>query len=200
MSGSAHAKRYRWVRRSATLDWSHPPFETRIRRARRRDWSALSRLFRSVFPAELRGGALAGRLSVGYRNFFVADSDSGLVGFSAMTVNEDPTQAWLDFLGVVEAVRGRKLGGALLAHFEATAVERGFASVGLSVRTDNLAAHRLYGSRGYVTVSTDGTRSTMRKELAAPEAGVGVGRLSIAPLPVRLIDRLLYRIWGCSRD
>ena len=52
-------------------------------------------------------------------------------------------------LAVMNDAQGRGVGGALLAAVEQRAAEMGCGKVTLEVRSDNSAARRLYGKRGY---------------------------------------------------
>ena len=175
-----------------------PPVPSRgasIRRAKRSDWRSLRSLIREVFPEDLTDAALGIRLAVDFRNFFVTYEAGGIVGFYCMSINEDPSQAWLDYMGVTRVARGKGLGRALLDHFEGTAEQRGFSRIGLAVRKQNRVARALYASGGYREVRRTERDVVMDKELPGAKLPGRGGRLVEARLPLRLLDRTLY--WAC---
>ncbi|MEQ1889041.1 MAG: GNAT family N-acetyltransferase [Alphaproteobacteria bacterium] len=71
--------------------------------------------------------------------------------------------------GVLPEMRGRGIGGALVAEFTSRMQQRGANAVFLEVAVDNAAALSLYKRLGFVTVG-------LRKAYYAPEAGVPDGR------------------------
>ena len=98
-------------------------------------WSATS--FRSALEEE--------RL-----HFHVALSDDIVVGYTVSWCVVDESE--LANLAVVPAMRGRRIGAALLDRAMADARSAGCRVMHLEVRESNAAARALYGSRGFALV------------------------------------------------
>ncbi|EFC83146.1 ribosomal-protein-alanine acetyltransferase [Parafrankia sp. EUN1f] len=82
------------------------------------------------------------------RNYLVAVSAGSIVGYSGLALQGD--ESYIQTIGVVPEMRGRRLGARLMIAQLREARRRGARSCGLEVRTDNVAARALYAGLGFV--------------------------------------------------
>ena len=94
---------------------------------------------------------LIGRPSASLR---VAAWGGEIVGYHLVLTRAGSAVARLYSLVVAESARGRGLGEKLLDDAERVARRKGANALRLEVRTDNAAALRLYGRRGYQRIGT----------------------------------------------
>ena len=111
-----------------------------------------------VQAAEETGALLPEGLDTPGHHLFVAeDVDTGeRVGhlwFGPRLRNPDPAVAWLYDIFVEESERGRGVGRAMMALFEAEARASDHHRVELNVFGDNAPARHLYDSVGYVEMA-----------------------------------------------
>lgn len=88
--------------------------------------------------------------AAGVRHYVVAEDPVGVAGYAGLATGAD--EAYVQTLGVATRAQGRGIGGALLAVLLAEADRVGARRVGLEVRTENVAAHRLYEHAGFRVV------------------------------------------------
>lgn len=118
------------------------------------DAARCAELERVLFPGDDPWSARAFRdeLRAGY-HYRAARIGDELVGYAGLAFTAGPPQAEAEVhtIGVDPAHQGRGIGRALLrALLEVADAEH--ATVFLEVRTDNEAAHALYGSEGFAVV------------------------------------------------
>ena len=108
---------------------------------------AVAALHDAAFPATHLPGH---RLDEGTvpRVVLAASLDGEVVGYAAAERQEDGS-GYLDFLAVATAVRGRGVGGALVAATGAALERLGCPDVHLTVRESNHVARRLYERLGF---------------------------------------------------
>ena len=76
------------------------------------------------------------------------------MGFAFARRRTRPDEAYLSFLGVAPAARGRGIAGALLGVVESGARRAGAAGILLHTARENVSARRAYARAGYRVVST----------------------------------------------
>jgi putative acetyltransferase len=86
---------------------------------------------------------------------FVAEIDGQPAGVVSVGPQGEPGVAWVSKLFVVKALRGRKVGRALLVAAHDAARARGCFRIGLRTRTRFLEAIALYESDGYARLGND---------------------------------------------
>ncbi|MGI2259098.1 GNAT family N-acetyltransferase/peptidase C39 family protein [Shewanella sp. GXUN23E] len=105
----------------------------------------------------------------------VMDGQESLSGYCLVLFNRGSLLARLYSLAVSPACRGQGIARILLADAEQMAIDRGYVTIRLEVREDNLAAINLYQQQGYKPLTTlvhyyddlaDGIR--LQKRLGAP--------------------------------
>ena len=89
------------------------------------------------------------------RHYLVAVDDSAgdggaVVGYAGLAVADD--EGYVQTLGVVGTHQRRGIGAQLLAALVDEAADRGARRIGLEVRTDNVAAQKLYRRFGFAPV------------------------------------------------
>ncbi len=122
----------------------------RIRPARAADRAPLIALENRVFVAD-RMSARQWRRHLGSDSaaVLVADRDRALIGAGVVFFHVSHRIARLYSISVAPEARGEGVGEALLAAAERLAKRHGATAMRLEVRTDNVAAQRLYERRGY---------------------------------------------------
>ena len=140
--------------RAETRDWPEPP--SSAARARASDLPAVLRLHDELFPAAYLGApAFERALDAADCAVFVArDADAVPAGYLYVEAHPADREAYVHFLGVEAAQRGRGHAQALLGAAARWGAERGFPHVALTVREDRPGARRLYQRAGFVEVST----------------------------------------------
>jgi len=108
-------------------------------------------------------------------SLLVADIDGTLAGYALVLFHRGTHLARLYSIAVTAEYRGRNIAFKLVTHCEHTVIERGFITLRLEVRNDNIAAKNLYLKMGYKVLKTlvhyyddlaDGVR--MHKRLDPP--------------------------------
>ncbi|MDO8914599.1 MAG: tRNA (adenosine(37)-N6)-threonylcarbamoyltransferase complex transferase subunit TsaD [Coriobacteriia bacterium] len=103
---------------------------------------------RACFPTPWTSGMFVDELVQGAsRQWFVADSPWGLVGYAGLM--EADTEGHIMNLAVRPDARGRGLGTALLSRLLDVAAERGLRKLTLEVRPSNVEAIELYRKAGF---------------------------------------------------
>lgn len=124
--------------------------EVRIRRARPDDAAEILRL-ENLFPSDRMSPRSVRRfLTSGSARVWVAERDRCVLGNLVLLLRRDSAAARIYSVVVDPVARGLGLGHALVETAEAESRKLGKARVSLEVRADNIAARRLYASRGYV--------------------------------------------------
>ncbi|GGQ17267.1 GNAT family N-acetyltransferase/peptidase C39 family protein [Shewanella litoralis] len=108
-------------------------------------------------------------------SLFVAEIDGTLAAYALVLFNRGTRLARLYSIAVAAEFRGRNIAFELVSRCEQIVVERGFITLRLEVRNDNIAAKNLYLKMGYKVLKTlvhyyddlaDGVR--MHKRLDPP--------------------------------
>ncbi|QHS14133.1 GNAT family N-acetyltransferase/peptidase C39 family protein [Shewanella sp. Arc9-LZ] len=108
-------------------------------------------------------------------SLLVAEIDGTLAGYALVLFHRGTRLARLYSIAVASEFRGRNIAFELVTQCEHTVVERGFITLRLEVRNDNIAAKNLYLKMGYKVLKTlvhyyddlaDGVR--MHKRLDPP--------------------------------
>jgi len=145
---------------------SVPELEISIVRARREQLTEVQRLagvmWRAHYPGIItheqidymleRGYAidtLAGFLDASDRGLLLAMVDGDIAGFAAWYVTEQPDEAKLDKLYVLQSRQRCGLGGRLIARVEDDARTAGAHTLVLNVNKNNTQAVRAYGKHGF---------------------------------------------------
>ncbi|HEY0859123.1 MAG TPA: GNAT family N-acetyltransferase [Albitalea sp.] len=112
-------------------------------------------LHESLFPIAYLGDADFRRaIEADDRALLVACGDDGTpVGYLHVQDNAAEREAYIDYLGVTPAQRGRGLGRALLDAAAAWGAARGHGHLALTVREDRPTAYDLYRRAGFVQIS-----------------------------------------------
>lgn len=124
-----------------------------IRPACAADVDEVAAIERLAFSDPWSRAAFAGLLANPAVLFVVArhrHADASLLGYTVVWFAADESE--IGNLAVAPAARGRGVGAALLDTALDEAVRRGAASTYLEVRESNVAARRLYASRGFTAV------------------------------------------------
>lgn len=126
--------------------------DVRIRRARRADLSAVSRLEKRVFDQPWAYSAFEG--FVGEPAFLLAEDGEGLLGYVVADWMPNPggDLGHVKDLAVAPEARRNGLGRLLLRRAVSRLVVEGVAHIKLEVRASNTAAKRLYADEGFETV------------------------------------------------
>ena len=86
------------------------------------------------------------------RTVFVAEGDTGMLGWAALCVEEgfvEGRQAWIEGFVVDERARGQGIGAQLLEAAEAWARKRGCATMRVQSNVLRERAHGFYGRHGF---------------------------------------------------
>ncbi|HUT35965.1 MAG TPA: ribosomal protein S18-alanine N-acetyltransferase [Planctomycetota bacterium] len=143
---SSFLRRFRavWGRRE-------PPYpvdgQLHLRRMTPRDVARVAAIETASFTGPWRANSYARALADAHHNFFVAELDGRLVGYTGLWV--EGNQAHIAKLAVHEDHRRRSIGTALLQHLLDHARRLGLAEAYLEVRRGNLAAQSLYRRIGF---------------------------------------------------
>lgn len=139
------------------------------------DASAIAGLFeemlRTIYGKEQVEGYPSGYLdrffSGGEDGILVAECQSQVVGFLSLESHRETPRCflYLDDFSVTAAYRGQGLGSHLLDLGEEYAARLGLGEIHLHVERDNLAARRLYQSRGFELLEDQGARLLLKKDL-----------------------------------
>ena len=92
---------------------------------------------------------LAGFLDAPGRALELAAVDGDLAGFAAWYVTDNPAEAKLDKLYVLQSRQRNGLGGRLMACVEGHARDAGARTLVLNVNKNNISAVRAYGKHGF---------------------------------------------------
>lgn len=111
------------------------------------DLAEVCAIDRDSFTVPWSDGSFAAALMLPYYNFLIAREDGRCIGF-AVGYTVAP-ECDLASFAVKSEYRRRGVGGALLDAFLSDAKEIGASACYLDVRESNLAAIRLYESRGF---------------------------------------------------
>jgi len=143
-----------------------PELEIALVRARREQLPEVQRLATIIWRAHYPGiiapdqidymlergyalDALAGFLAGRDRGLLLAQVDGAIAGFAAWYVTEQPDEAKLDKLYVVQSRQRRGLGGRLIARVEDGARRAGAHTLVLNVNKNNAQAVRAYEKYGF---------------------------------------------------
>jgi ribosomal protein S18 acetylase RimI-like enzyme len=96
--------------------------------------------------------------------FVAADEHDAPVGYLHVQDNDADHEAYVDYLGIDEARRGRGLGRTLLEAASGWGAQRGRPHVALTVREDRRSAQALYRNAGFAEISVG---RHWRKDLGA---------------------------------
>jgi [ribosomal protein S18]-alanine N-acetyltransferase len=122
----------------------------RIRRATINDLAALVELEDASFASDrLNARQWRHHLQSLSAYVLVAASEHRLVGAAVLFFRSGTRVARLYSIAIAHDARGQGFGALLLAAGERVARRRGSQRLRLEVRTDNVAAQRLYENRGY---------------------------------------------------
>jgi len=126
--------------------------DVEIRRVRRADLLAISRLEKRVFDQPWAYSAFKG--FVGEPAFLLAERDDELLGYvvADWMPNAGGGLGHIKDLAVAPEARRNGLGRLLLGHAVSRLIVEGVASIKLEVRASNTAAKRLYTDEGFETV------------------------------------------------
>ncbi len=127
-----------------------------VRQAAAGDLPALLGLHQELFPGAYVGEADFHRALAPDRDcvlFVASGDDAAAIGY--LYVKDDPVEqeAYIDYLGVMQAQRGQGFGRALLDSAFSWAARRGRGHLALTVRQDRHSALSLYQQAGFVEVS-----------------------------------------------
>ncbi|CAG1019528.1 Streptothricin acetyltransferase [Burkholderiaceae bacterium] len=133
-----------------------PPLTVQgVRRADATHVPAMLALHESLFPTAYLGEADFRRaLGADDRALLVAcGDDDAPIGYLHLQDNTSDQEAYIDYLGVMPAQRGRGIGRALLDAAAAWGAARGHGHLALTVREDRPTAYELYRRAGFVQIS-----------------------------------------------
>lgn len=127
-----------------------------VRRARTEDAERIGDLMRQL-GYDAPASELARRIERrgDDRAVFVAEDESGTLGWAAVCVEEgfvEGRQAWIEGFVVDQDSRGRGIGGQLLEVAEAWARERGCGTVRVQSNVLRERAHGFYERHGYAKI------------------------------------------------
>ena len=121
-----------------------------IRAARAGDLAALFDLEQACFSAQDAFSRRSLRYLIASDNsVLLAQAENRVVGQVIVLFRQRSDVARIYSIAVHPEMRGKKIGGALLAAAEAAAIGRKCTRVRLEVRQSNLAAQRIYALAGY---------------------------------------------------
>ena len=124
---------------------------TLVRRAARSDLPALLQL-EALFPSDsMSRRSLRGFIDASNAVFLVAESGGRVLGNLLLLTRRDSRRARIYSVVVDPQARGLGVAQQLVESAHTAAAERGCDAVSLEVRSDNLAARRLYAKLGYRT-------------------------------------------------
>lgn len=103
---------------------------------------------------DARGGFLEGNYRTMVRHYGALMGMTRLMLLMLLDHKLPPGDLYLDGIVVAESHRGRGIGTALIAAFEARARDNGFKTVSLEVIDANLRARKLYEKLGYRLVAS----------------------------------------------
>jgi len=139
-----------------------------VRRATLSDVPAASALHQALFPAAYVTEAdLVRGLQAADCTLLVTADDAGLSGYLFMQDAPADQEAYVDYVGVDAARRGRGLGRALLDAAARWGAARGRGHLALTVREDRRSALELYRRSGFAEVSS---ARHWRRTVAEPTA------------------------------
>ncbi len=94
---------------------------------------------------------------------YVAETDSGIVGFLSVEAHRKEGFLYLDDFSVTKKFRGFGIGTSLMKKAEEYAKEIGVLSIALHVEKSNTDACRFYQRFGYTVKKDEGNRLFMKK-------------------------------------
>jgi ribosomal-protein-alanine N-acetyltransferase len=161
-----------------------PVFEYRLEPARAGEAGLLAVMARELVESGLRPSWDATRIAWHIRHpesvVLAARAGSAVAGFAIMRYGDDT--AHLNLLAVAPSHRRRGIARRLMRWLEETALTAGTFTIGLELRSDNLAARALYASLGYRELGSvpgyyQGVESAIRMErdLRSSPAAPGEG-------------------------
>jgi GNAT superfamily N-acetyltransferase len=142
----------------------------RVRRGRAEDVAAVMDMVRRLVPLMREGGNLQWdaaypnaevfRKDVELEKLWVAEEDGTILGFAAITTDQEPEYAEVGWdlaetaivvhrLAVDPLARGRGVALALMGEAEAEAVRRGIRVLRVDTNTQNEATRRMFPKLGY---------------------------------------------------
>jgi ribosomal protein S18 acetylase RimI-like enzyme len=144
------------LHRLLQADTSRMPMPAGVQRAGRDDIAAAAALHLALFPSPYLGEAeFVHALDASDRVLFVARGGDGApLGYLHAEDRPLQQEAYVDYLGVHPAQRGRGFGRALLQAALAWAAERGRPRIALTVREDRRSAINLYRGAGFEEIRT----------------------------------------------
>ena len=162
-----------------------PDNEVRLRAISWRDWAALTRLSRAVFPEITKRQLL--RMFLNRPNMVVLEVDNAAAGY-CFFYKRALEECWLDWLVVDSRYRNFSYGTLLLKTVEAIAVAREWRTIQLAVLRDNPGAISFYQRHGFTQYGEEELKLHLQKSLD-----------SVMPhlptwLPAHSPNRLL-RVW-----
>ncbi|HKQ87404.1 MAG TPA: N-acetyltransferase, partial [Candidatus Acidoferrales bacterium] len=121
----------------------------RLREYQTRDFDALCELDRTCFSPDI---AYSRREMRAYLNApgadcVVAENDNGIVGFCITARGK--RRAYIVTIDMIEAMRKRGIGGALLVEAEERLAAKGVSAIALDTATDNVSAIAFWQKHGY---------------------------------------------------
>lgn len=135
---------------ASPLSQTAGPSDAHIRRATIGDLDALVELENASFAVErMSARQLRRHLESLSAEIFVATRERQVVGAAVLFFRRSNHVARLYSIAVASSERGSGLGASLLAAAEQAARRRGSRALRLEVRSDNIAAQRLYERHGY---------------------------------------------------
>ncbi|MDT8452594.1 MAG: GNAT family N-acetyltransferase [Gammaproteobacteria bacterium] len=163
----------------------HPNSEARLRAISWRDWDALTRLSRTVFP-EISLRQLS-HLFINRSNIVVLEVDSAAAGY-CFIYNRSLGKCWLDWLVVDSRYHSCGYGSLLLKTVEGIAVARECRTIQLAVLRDNPATISFYKHHGFAQYGEEKLKLHFQKSLDSITPYLPVW------LPAHSPNRLL-RVW-----
>lgn len=159
------------------------------------DWPRLRRIAHGLFP-ELSDADISHLLRHHHGGTGVACAGADIVGYYQIQPGRESGVAWLNYLGVVPAWRGRGVAAELLCMSERHGSACGFALLALDVLRDNERALRFYRRHGYLPLpgppAAAGNKTRFGKPLTPAAAAPAMPSLAPPPGLTRAWRRLAY--------
>lgn len=136
-----------------------------LRTATAEDISAIMQLEEEIFPLDSWSqSSMLAELTSPWTEYFIAHPEgqpSTVAGFAGLYLPRS-LQADIQTIGVGQHFQGQGIGTLLLQHLLFITRQRGYRDVLLEVRTDNVAAQKLYEKQGFETIN-------VRKKYYSPD-------------------------------
>lgn len=124
-----------------------------FRQSKITDLSALNQLEKSLFSSDRISPRQMKRfIQSEHSSLFVAQCDEQVVGYALVLFHQGTQLSRLYSIAVMPQYRGRNIAQSLIEMCERAAVEKGFTTIRLEVREDNIGAINLYKKLGYKTL------------------------------------------------